>query len=42
LRRVVNTEGIYSLGSVVPVRTEPELFRLIGLGWVDPRDREVA
>jgi hypothetical protein len=24
------------------VRTEPELFRLIGLGWVDPRDREVA
>jgi DNA polymerase (family 10) len=29
-------------GSVVPVRTEPELFRLIGLGWVDPRDREVA
>lgn len=28
-------------GSVVPVRTEPELFRLIGLPWVDPRDREV-
>ena len=29
-------------GSVVPVRTEPELFRLIGLAWADPRDREVA
>lgn len=29
-------------GSVVPVRTEPELFRLIGLPWVHPRDREVA
>jgi DNA polymerase/3'-5' exonuclease PolX len=28
-------------GTVVPVRTEPELFRLIGLGWVHPRDREV-
>jgi DNA polymerase (family 10) len=28
-------------GSVVPVRTEPELFRLIDLPWVDPRDREV-
>jgi DNA polymerase/3'-5' exonuclease PolX len=28
-------------GSVVPVRTEPELFRLIGLRWVHPRDREV-
>jgi DNA polymerase/3'-5' exonuclease PolX len=28
-------------GTVVPVRTEPELFRLIGLRWVDPRDREV-
>jgi DNA polymerase/3'-5' exonuclease PolX len=27
-------------GSVVPVRTEPELFRLIGLPWVHPRDRE--
>jgi hypothetical protein len=27
---------------VVPVRTEPELFRLIGLAWADPRDREVA
>jgi DNA polymerase (family 10) len=27
--------------SVVPVRTEPELFRLIGLPWVHPRDREV-
>jgi hypothetical protein len=24
------------------VRTEPELFRLIGLAWADPRDREVA
>jgi DNA polymerase/3'-5' exonuclease PolX len=28
-------------GTVVPVRTEPDLFRLIGLPWVDPRDREV-
>ena len=28
-------------GSVVPVRTEPELFQLIGLAWVDPRDREI-
>jgi DNA polymerase/3'-5' exonuclease PolX len=28
-------------GTVVPVRTEPELFDLIGLKWVDPRDREV-
>ncbi len=28
-------------GSVVPVRTESELFRLIGLPWVHPRDREV-
>ena len=27
---------------VVPVRTESELFRLIGLAWVHPRDREVA
>jgi DNA polymerase/3'-5' exonuclease PolX len=29
-------------GTVVPARTEPELFRLIGLRWVDPRDREVT
>jgi DNA polymerase/3'-5' exonuclease PolX len=29
-------------GSVVPAHTEPELFRLIGLAWADPRDREVA
>lgn len=29
-------------GTVVPVRTEPELFQLIGLPWVDPRDREVG
>jgi DNA polymerase/3'-5' exonuclease PolX len=29
-------------GTVVPVRTEPELFRLIDLHWVDPRDREVG
>ena len=28
-------------GTVVPVRTEPELFQLIGLPWVDPQDREV-
>lgn len=28
-------------GTVVPVCTEPELFALIGLPWVDPRDREV-
>ena len=28
-------------GSVVPARTEPELFDLIGLRWVDPQDREV-
>ena len=28
-------------GSVVTVRTEPQLFRLIGLPWVDPQDREV-
>ena len=28
-------------GTVVPVPTESELFRLIGLRWVDPRDREV-
>jgi DNA polymerase/3'-5' exonuclease PolX len=28
-------------GSVVPVRTEPQLFQLIGLPWVHPRDREV-
>jgi len=28
-------------GSVVPVRTEPELFRQIGMAWVDPRDREI-
>lgn len=28
-------------GTVVPVRTEPELFSLIDLPWVDPRDREV-
>jgi DNA polymerase/3'-5' exonuclease PolX len=41
LRRIDNTGGIYTLGSVVPVRTEPELFRLIDLPWVHPRDREV-
>ncbi len=29
-------------GSVVPTRTEPELFGLIGLRWVEPQDREVA
>jgi DNA polymerase/3'-5' exonuclease PolX len=29
-------------GKVVPVRTESELFQLIGLPWVHPRDREVA
>jgi DNA polymerase (family 10) len=29
-------------GTVVPARTESELFRLIGLPWVDPKDREVA
>jgi hypothetical protein len=29
-------------GTVVPARTEPELFRLIGLKWVHPRDREVT
>jgi DNA polymerase/3'-5' exonuclease PolX len=28
-------------GCVVPVRTEPELFRLIGLDYVHPQDREV-
>lgn len=28
-------------GSVVPCRTEPELFARIGLPWVHPRDREV-
>jgi DNA polymerase (family 10) len=28
-------------GSVVPVRTEPDLFHLIGLPWVHPRDREM-
>lgn len=28
-------------GSVVPVRTEQELFHLIGLPWVAPRNREV-
>jgi DNA polymerase/3'-5' exonuclease PolX len=28
-------------GTVVPVPTEPELFRLIGLPWVHPWDREV-
>jgi DNA polymerase/3'-5' exonuclease PolX len=28
-------------GTVVPVRTEPELFHLIGLPWVHPREREV-
>jgi DNA polymerase/3'-5' exonuclease PolX len=28
-------------GSLVPCRTEPELFTLIGLRWVDPQDREV-
>ena len=33
--------GAHVPGYVVPVRTEPELFRLIGLPWVHPRDREV-
>ena len=28
-------------GTVVPLRTESELFRLIGLPWVHPRKREV-
>jgi DNA polymerase/3'-5' exonuclease PolX len=28
-------------GSVVPCRTEGELFHLIGLPWVHPREREV-
>ena len=28
-------------GRVVPCRTEGELFRLIGLAWVDPRDRDL-
>jgi DNA polymerase/3'-5' exonuclease PolX len=28
-------------GSVVPCRTEGELFDRIGLKWVDPREREV-
>jgi len=41
LRRVLNTEGIQSLGSVVPCRTERELFDRIGLTWVEPEDREV-
>jgi DNA polymerase (family 10) len=44
LRRVVHHPGggSFSLGEVVPVRTEPELFGLIGLAWVAPRDREVT
>jgi len=41
LRRVLNTEGIQSLGPVVPCRTERELFDRIGLKWADPEDREV-
>jgi DNA polymerase (family 10) len=41
LRRVLNTGGIYSLGPVVPCRTERELFDRIGLKWVEPEDREV-
>ena len=28
-------------GSVVPCRTERELFDVIGLAWVEPQDREV-
>jgi DNA polymerase/3'-5' exonuclease PolX len=28
-------------GTVASARTEPELFRRIGLAWVNPRDREV-
>ena len=41
LRRVDNTGGVYALGSVVPCRTESELFARIGLRYVHPRDREV-
>jgi DNA polymerase/3'-5' exonuclease PolX len=41
LCRVNNTEGIYSLGPVVPCCTERELFDRIGLKWVEPEDREV-
>jgi DNA polymerase/3'-5' exonuclease PolX len=40
LRRVVNNNGVYSLGSVVPTRTERELFEIIDLPWVEPVDRE--
>jgi len=40
LRRVVNKNGVYSLGSVVPTRTERELFEIIDLPWVEPVDRE--
>jgi DNA polymerase/3'-5' exonuclease PolX len=29
-------------GSVVPCRTERELFDVIGLRWVEPVDREVG
>jgi DNA polymerase/3'-5' exonuclease PolX len=29
-------------GSVVPCRTERELFDTIGLSWVEPQDREVG
>ena len=41
LRRVLNTEGVQSLGPVVPCPTERELFDRIGLKWVEPEDREV-
>ena len=41
LRRVVNTEGIYSLGSAAPTPTERVLFDLIGLPWTPPEEREV-
>jgi DNA polymerase/3'-5' exonuclease PolX len=29
-------------GSVIPCRTERELFDVIGLPWVEPVDREVG
>lgn len=42
LQKPMWENGVFTGYQVAPVRTESELFRLIGLPWVHPRDREVA